>query len=174
MIWRTEAEAEAKAPILWLSDAKSWLTGNDWPWERLKTKGEGGGRGRCLDGITDSVDMSLSKLQEMVKDREAWHGTVHGVTKSQTWLSNWTTTRQRCQLLIVTRESWALKTQIRVLEVSNSLTDGAILNLNASQMLEIWCCIWSQTVLVKFRQNFFMWLPMWQSVSCQTKGTILP
>ena len=45
------------------------------------------------------------------------------------------------QLLIVTRESWALKTQIRVLEVSNSLTDGAILNLNASQMLEIWCCI---------------------------------
>ena len=39
---------------------------------------------RCLDGITDSVDMSLSKLQEMVKDREAWRVTVHGVAKSQT------------------------------------------------------------------------------------------
>ena len=43
---------------------------------------------RWLDGITDAMDMSLNKLQEMVKDREAWHGTVHGVTNSQTQLSN--------------------------------------------------------------------------------------
>ena len=49
-------------------------------------------RMRCLDGITDSMDMSLSKVQEMVKDREAWHAGVHGITKSQTRLSNWTTT----------------------------------------------------------------------------------
>ena len=84
-------DAEAEAPILWPPDMSSWLIGKSLMLGKIESwKRRGRHRMRWLNGITDSKDMSLSKLWEKVEDRGTWRAIVHRVTNSQTRLSNWT------------------------------------------------------------------------------------
>ena len=90
-IFTRRTDAEAETPILWPPDEKNWLhLKRPWCWERLRAGGEGDRKGWHGWMASHSMDMSFGRLWELLLDREAWHAAVHGATRSQSWLSNWT------------------------------------------------------------------------------------
>ena len=95
--WVFSGRNDAKVETPWPPHAKSWLigkdsdAGRDWGQEEKgTTEDEMAGWHHRLDGITDSMNVSLSEFRELLMDREAWRAAIHGAAKSQTRLSNWT------------------------------------------------------------------------------------
>ena len=92
-IFTGRTHAEAEAPVLWSCDVNRRLIGKSLMLGKFEyRRRRGHQRMRWMERITNAMNINLGKFQEMMRERESCCATVHGITKSQTWLGNWTTT----------------------------------------------------------------------------------
>ena len=139
--WIFTERTDAEAPVLWQLDAKSQLIGKD-PDARKGKRKRGWQRMRWLGNLTGSMNVNLSKFQEIVEDRGVWHAAVHGVAKSWTWLSNCRTWRY-----LFWANSWKLQALWQFTQKLFALANGSskpwscfsvFPNLNGSVEKPIW------------------------------------
>ena len=138
------------------SSEKTLMLGKDW-----RQKEERAAEDEMVNSITDLMDMNLSKLWEIVKDREAWHAAVHGVEESRTWLSNWTTTKHLtsspkwlCNVITSAYPNCldeGIKTQKWFWHILSGMVQSRMLNLRAYQKYYV---LWlSMTGKATFNSN---------------------
>ena len=168
-IFTGRTDAAAEAPILWPPDAKSCLIGKDPDAGKdRRQEAKGTTEMRWLDVIITSVDMNLSKLQEMVKDREAWHATVNGVTKSQTQLSDWTPPP-------MVNSSLAKRQECKMGKVSSANGAGKVghecASWVASVMSNSFATLWTVSYQAPLSMGFSR-QAYWSGLSCPPPGDL--